>query len=291
MATPKRRAQHRDATEPRKRRKEIPKVATGIAGLDKVLGGGLPAGRMTLLTGGAGSGKSMMGLQCLLHGAGTGEPGILVMFEERASAVRQNALSLGWDLAPLEKKNMLFLMDACLCPAAVISGDFLNLMELRKAKRTLKDNNAKPVEDGKYVVLVHPDVLYDLEGDSNITNLWHYGGAGKNQEQIFDTTFKDLPLGFRVYESSIVPITRASGYGDVYNTFVLGAEAYGTVKLETMPAKIIVHLPGEAGVADPLDQVATVGWKANFAAAILNQNNMVLVLSQASTFTGTRAGL
>jgi circadian clock protein KaiC len=124
VATTKRRAQGRDAGGPQKRRKRLLKVATGIAGLDLVLGGGLPAGRMTLLSGGAGSGKSMMGLQCLLHGAGTGEPGILVMFEERAAAVRQNAWSLGWDLAPLEGKGKLYLMDARLNPGAVISGEF-----------------------------------------------------------------------------------------------------------------------------------------------------------------------
>ena len=124
MAAPKRRTQGRDAAGPRNRRKELPKVPTGIAGLDEVLGGGLPAGRMTLLSGGAGSGKSMMGLQCLLHGASTGQPGILVMFEERAAAMRQNAWSLGWDLAPLERKNKLYLLDARLDPEAVISGDF-----------------------------------------------------------------------------------------------------------------------------------------------------------------------
>ena len=124
MATPTRRAQGRRAAGPQKRSKGLPKVATGIAGLDLVLGGGLRAGRMTLLSGGAGSGKSMMGLQCLLHGAGTGEPGILVMFEERAAAVRQNAWSLGWDLAPLERNNRLYLMDARLNPEVVISGDF-----------------------------------------------------------------------------------------------------------------------------------------------------------------------
>ena len=124
MATPTRRAQHKDAAGLRIRRKEIPKVPTGIAGLDEVLRGGLPAGRMTLLSGGAGSGKSLMGLQCLLHGAGTGEPGILVLFEERAAAVRQNAWSLGWDLASLERKNRLHLLDARVNPEAVISGDF-----------------------------------------------------------------------------------------------------------------------------------------------------------------------
>jgi circadian clock protein KaiC len=124
VATPKRRAQRSDAAGPQKRRKQILKVPTGIAGLDKVLGGGLPAGRMTLVCGGAGSGKSIMGLQNLLHGAVAGEPGILVMFEERAAAVRQNAWSLGWDLAALERKGQLFLMDARLDPEAVISGDF-----------------------------------------------------------------------------------------------------------------------------------------------------------------------
>ncbi len=175
-------------------------------------------------------------------------------------------------------------------PSLVISGDFLNLVELRKAKRTLKDANADPVEQGKYAVLAHPDTVYDLEGDSNITNQWVYGGAGAKQDQIFDVTFKDLPLGFRLYESTIVPISRASGYGDVYNTWVLGREYFGTAKLSALPAKVIVHGPGTSGVSDPLDQVATVGWKANFVAVILNQNNGVLIKHQTSMATGTRAG-
>lgn len=100
----------------------MPKVPTGIAGLDEVLNGGLPAGRMTLLSGGAGSGKSLLGLRCLLHGVCG--PGILVLFEERAAAVRQNAWSLGWDLDSLERNNRLFLMDGRLNPGALISGDF-----------------------------------------------------------------------------------------------------------------------------------------------------------------------
>jgi circadian clock protein KaiC len=124
VGRPTRRAQGRDAAGLQKRRKEIQKVPTGIAGLDLVLGGGVPAGRMTLVSGGAGSGKSMIGLQCLLHGAGSGEPGILVMFEERATSVRQNAMARGWDLAPLEKKNKLCLLDARLSPEVVVSGDF-----------------------------------------------------------------------------------------------------------------------------------------------------------------------
>jgi len=175
--------------------------------------------------------------------------------------------------------------------SAIVSGDFLNLVELRTAKRTLKRTNVPPAEDGRYPVIAHPDAVYDLEGDSNITNVWTYGGAGSRQGDIFNTTFKDLPLGFRLYESSIAPISRASGYGDVYNTFVLGKEAYGTVKLDSMPAKIIWHAPGSSGVSDPLDQVGTIGYKCNFAAVVLDNANYVIIKHQTSVFTGTRAGL
>jgi circadian clock protein KaiC len=158
VATAKRRAQGRDVGGPQKRKKELPKVSTGIAGLDLVLRGGLPAGRVTLLGGGPGSGKSMMGLQCLLHGAGAGQPGILIMFEERAEAVRQNAWSRGWDLARLEKKNKLYLMDARLDPEAVISGEFSIKGLLAILDRRIKAMRAKLIVIDAVDALLH---LYD----------------------------------------------------------------------------------------------------------------------------------
>jgi circadian clock protein KaiC len=158
VAKAKRGAQGRNAGEPQKRRKELPKVSTGIAGLDLVLGGGLPAGRVTLIHGGAGSGKSIMSLQCLLHGAGAGKPGILVMFEERAAAVRQNARSRGWDLAQLEKKKKLYLMDARLNPEAVISGDFSIKGILAVLDHRIKAMRAKLIVIDAVDALLH---LYD----------------------------------------------------------------------------------------------------------------------------------
>ena len=102
----------------------LPKVATHVDGLDAVLHGGLPAGRVTLLWGGPGCGKSLLALEWLYRGAVTGEPGILVLFEEGAAAVRQNALTLGWDLAPLEQAGTLWLLEGFLDPAMVLAGDF-----------------------------------------------------------------------------------------------------------------------------------------------------------------------
>lgn len=103
---------------------ELQKVPTGIPGLDDVLRGGLPVGRTTLVSGGLGSGKSILGMQFLYQGAKNGEPGIFVALEERAKAVRQNALTLGLDLAPLEKAGRLFLFEAHVDPQAILSGDF-----------------------------------------------------------------------------------------------------------------------------------------------------------------------
>jgi circadian clock protein KaiC len=117
---------------------EIQKVATQIAGMDEVLLGGLPAGQTTLISGGPGTGKSVWGLEFLYRGAAAGEPGIFVTFEERAPAVRQNALILGWDLAPLEQAGKLFLMEAHVDPQAVLSGDFnlKGLMAIINGKAT-----------------------------------------------------------------------------------------------------------------------------------------------------------
>ncbi len=65
-----------------------------------------------------------MGLEFLVRGALAGQPGILVPFEERVEAVRANALTLGWDLAALEKQNLIMLVDAHIDHEMILSGRF-----------------------------------------------------------------------------------------------------------------------------------------------------------------------
>src|SRR5271154_1382577 len=108
----------------RVRGRPIPKVPTQISGLDEVLGGGLPRGRTTLASGGPGSGKTVLGLEFLCAGAMAGEPGVFVTLEERAEAVRKNALALGWDLAALEKAGLVAIVEARLFGQEIISGEF-----------------------------------------------------------------------------------------------------------------------------------------------------------------------
>lgn len=106
------------------KRRPIPKVPTQIAGLDEILEGGFPRGRTTLASGGPGSGKTVLGLEFLCRGAMAGDPGVFVTFEERADAVRMNALSMGWDLAALEKAGKMAIIEARLSGDEVLSGDF-----------------------------------------------------------------------------------------------------------------------------------------------------------------------
>jgi circadian clock protein KaiC len=86
------------------------KTPTGIAGLDSVTGGGFPHGRITLIEGGPGAGKTVLALQSLVHAArNLDEPAIFVAFEESALRVRENAARFGWDLPALERKSVFFL--------------------------------------------------------------------------------------------------------------------------------------------------------------------------------------
>ncbi|MEO8383135.1 MAG: circadian clock protein KaiC [Acidobacteriota bacterium] len=100
------------------------KATTGIAGLDEMTGGGLPRGRTTLLVGGSGSGKTILGLQFLVHGARhCGEPGIFVAFEETPARIIANSETFGWGLPDLQPQKLYF-MDAQPPADLVQSGTF-----------------------------------------------------------------------------------------------------------------------------------------------------------------------
>lgn len=88
----------------------LTKTPTGIRGLDEITAGGLPKGRLTLICGGPGCGKSLLAAEVLVNGAlDYGEPGVYVSFEERPEEVIQNVSSIGFDLASLIAKKKIVL--------------------------------------------------------------------------------------------------------------------------------------------------------------------------------------
>lgn len=85
------------------------RASTGAAGLDAMFGGGLPRASTTVVQGGTGTGKTLLGLQFLLEGARHGEAGIHFTLEETPDQLRGIAHGLGWDLPALERRGLLTL--------------------------------------------------------------------------------------------------------------------------------------------------------------------------------------
>src|SRR6195952_88638 len=104
----------------------VRKAPTGIRGFDELTGGGLPAGRPTLVSGGAGSGKTLFGLEFLVRGAQDfDETGVLLAFKENAADLADNAASLGLDLPALEADGRLIVDAMQIDPSEIITtGDF-----------------------------------------------------------------------------------------------------------------------------------------------------------------------
>jgi circadian clock protein KaiC len=88
----------------------LAKAPTGIKGIDELTGGGFPRGRTTLIVGGPGTGKTLMGIEFAVKGAAEcNEPGVIMAFEETGRELAANVRSLGYDLAKLSASKKLIV--------------------------------------------------------------------------------------------------------------------------------------------------------------------------------------
>lgn len=91
-------------------RNPVQKCLTGIRGFDQLTGGGLPKNKTTLIFGGAGSGKTLWGLDFLINGAiDCDEPGIFMSFEETENELYDDVASLNLDLRGLVSRKKILL--------------------------------------------------------------------------------------------------------------------------------------------------------------------------------------
>ena len=112
------------------------KAATGIAGLDDVLGGGFARDHTYLVEGTPGAGKTTVGLQFLLEGARRGERCLYVTLSETADELRAVAASHGWTLDGVDLFELVAgedMLDAAQQQSLLYSAD----LELGEATRAI----------------------------------------------------------------------------------------------------------------------------------------------------------
>ncbi len=91
----------------------IPRVATGIEGLDAMMDGGFPKGRLVLVCGGPGTGKTIMATQFLVNGCNKyGENGLFVSLDEPLGKIVEETKYFGWNVEGLIEKGKLAFIEA-----------------------------------------------------------------------------------------------------------------------------------------------------------------------------------
>jgi circadian clock protein KaiC len=126
----------------------VRKLPTGITSFDIIAKGGLPQHRTTLLSGTAGSGKTIFAIQFLTAGIrDADEPGVFVTFEESAADIRQNMRGFGWDLERWEQEGRFAFVDASPDPHVEVieSGSFDLGALLARVQHAVRKVGAKRV--------------------------------------------------------------------------------------------------------------------------------------------------
>ena len=185
--------------------------------------------------------------------------------------------------------NVLYAEGQVSSRAALVGGQdsgnhYLTIDGVRKAVRFLKVMNARRI-NGDFAGIIHPDVAYDLMSDPKWVNVKTYS----DPSGIYNGEIGKIE-GVRFVETSEAKVFVGAGASgrDVYSTLILGADAYGVTEITGGGLQHIVKQLGSGGTSDPLNQRATVGWKATKVAERLVEQYMVRI-ETTSTFTSPAA--
>ena len=150
--------------------------------------------------------------------------------------------------------------------STVAAGDIVNGAEIKKAVRTLKNNNAKRI-GAYYVAIVSPNTSYDIMSASEWINAREYS----DPKDLYNGELGML-YGVRFVETTNAKVFSAQGAGgiDVYATLFFGADAFGSSEISGEAMESISHPLGSGGSTDPLNQRTTQGWKATWGSTVLN---------------------
>lgn len=133
----------------------------------------------------------------------------------------------------------------------------------------------------RYKVVTHPNTFLNF-AQSSSTNTWLNKTIYENFKGIEDGYVTSI-LNFDIYQSANVKPFVVDGDEDfnVYPTYIFRRGAYGTTTLSDLQTYFKPY--GSGGTEDPLDQRATIGWKAYFGCAVLNPFFLVRIETRATT--------
>lgn len=153
---------------------------------------------------------------------------------------------------------------------------------IARAATQLKAMNADPIGTS-FVGIIHPYVTYELRRDPDWIDVHKYA----QPDEIYNGEIGTLH-GVRFVETSEAKIWKGTGCPAglaVFSTLILGAHAYGSTEIEGGGLEHIVKQLGYGD--DPLNQRASVGWKAHKTAERLVEQYMVRIESCSARYSGT----
>lgn len=142
-----------------------------------------------------------------------------------------------------------------------------------------------PTINGKYVMVVHPSVSYDLRKSKDWMDVHKYASVN----EIFNGEIGELH-GMRFVEDVFAPILGGNTYknqdnGVTYANYAFGKDAFGIIDPEGGALQMIVHDKSEIG--GPLNQFSTIGYKFETNGATILYPERVLRVMSTSSYSAT----
>jgi circadian clock protein KaiC len=183
-------------------------IASGVAGIDSLVGGGLERGSATMIMGPAGVGKSSLAMQFSVAAAAAGERVSFFIFEEHRTVFLKRAASLGFELGPSLESGHLSVQQ--IDPAEMSAGEFAyavrTAVETHGSSMVIIDSlngyfNAMPEE---HFLTLHLHELLSYLTDAAVTTIVivsQHGALGHVSSPVDVSYLADAVILLRYYET------------------------------------------------------------------------------------------
>ena len=121
---------------------EFERIPSGIPGLDNLMEGGFFKGSTNLISGAAGTGKTIFCSQFIWHGLQNGETCMFITLEERPDDIKDDVQRFGWDFDEYIKKKKLFLVYQDPFQMTDVTSPLLDEIKQKKVQRVAIDSTA-----------------------------------------------------------------------------------------------------------------------------------------------------